>query len=124
MKNKSECKCGKGSGCCRNTARQTGEHLFSNPSNGIPRCITCGCDEDDAFVGGEECSFNSNLGKVITANNYKGYAIYICQGKDGYYVSISDENGKYVDCTPERNDIESVKSAAENLIDGLSKKKA
>ena len=39
--------------------RKTGEHLFSNPTGGIPRCVTCGCDEDDAFVGGEECSFTT-----------------------------------------------------------------
>jgi hypothetical protein len=37
--------------------RENGEHRFSSPTNGIPRCITCGCDEDDAFVGGEECTF-------------------------------------------------------------------
>ena len=37
--------------------RKRGEHHFSNPTNGIPRCVTCGCDEDDAFVGGEECSY-------------------------------------------------------------------
>ena len=37
--------------------RAAGEHRFSNPTNGIPRCIDCGCDEDDAYVGGEECSF-------------------------------------------------------------------
>ena len=40
--------------------RKTGEHLFSNPpsdSGGVPRCVTCGCDEDDAHVGGEVCSF-------------------------------------------------------------------
>lgn len=37
--------------------RKSGEHLFSNPTDGIPRCITCGCDEDDAFVGGQECSY-------------------------------------------------------------------
>ena len=37
--------------------RKAGEHIFSNPTNGIPRCIDCGCDEDDAFVGGEECTF-------------------------------------------------------------------
>ena len=39
------------------TIRKPGEHHFSNPTDGIPRCITCGCDEDDAFVGGQECSF-------------------------------------------------------------------
>jgi len=59
MKNQSECKCGKGAGCCKNKIerRKKGEHLFSNPTGGIPRCVTCGCDEDDAFVGGEECSY-------------------------------------------------------------------
>jgi hypothetical protein len=37
--------------------RKRGEHRFSQPTNGIPRCVTCGCDEDDAFVGGQECSY-------------------------------------------------------------------
>jgi len=36
--------------------RQTGEHLWA-PCGGFPRCVTCGCDEDDAHVGGQECSF-------------------------------------------------------------------
>jgi hypothetical protein len=30
------------------------EHVFSSAP--IPRCIYCGADEDDAFVGGEECT--------------------------------------------------------------------
>jgi hypothetical protein len=30
-----------------------GEHVF-NPDIGI--CIRCGCDEDDAYVGGQECT--------------------------------------------------------------------
>jgi hypothetical protein len=30
-------------------------HYFSTPVGGIPRCVHCGCDEDDAFVGGQEC---------------------------------------------------------------------
>ena len=71
MENKSECncKCGKGAGCCKNKGkhehhRKTGEHHFSNPTSGIPRCITCGCDEDDAFVGGEECSFGQSLNRA------------------------------------------------------------
>jgi hypothetical protein len=55
MKNESKCKCGKGKNCCKNQ-RKTGEHLFV-PCGGLPRCATCGCDEDDAFVGGEPCSF-------------------------------------------------------------------
>ena len=36
--------------------RKTGEHLFV-PCDGFPRCATCGCDEDDAFVAGEKCSY-------------------------------------------------------------------
>lgn len=70
MKNNSECKCGKGAGCCKNKVnrirRQTGEHHFSNPTNGIPRCVTCGCDEDDAFVGGELCDY-----EVAKRDNHK-----------------------------------------------------
>jgi hypothetical protein len=38
--------------------RQPGEHYFAD-CGGIPRCVTCGCDEDDAFVGGEECSYGT-----------------------------------------------------------------
>jgi hypothetical protein len=37
-------------------ARSKGAHLFV-PMGGHPRCADCGCDEDDAFVGGEECTF-------------------------------------------------------------------
>ncbi len=39
--------------------RETGEHLF-NGMGGMSqpvRCVTCGCDEDDAYLGGEVCSF-------------------------------------------------------------------
>ena len=54
--------------------------------------------------------------KVITAYNYKGYNIYICDDREGYFASIGDADGKYVDCTPFRNDIESVKACAENII--------
>ena len=36
-------------------------HQFVN-CGGYPRCAVCGCDEDDAFVGGEDCTkFTSNL---------------------------------------------------------------
>ena len=35
--------------------RRTGDHLMSQAP--IPRCVTCGCDEDDAFVAGEKCSY-------------------------------------------------------------------
>jgi|ERR1035437_1259355 hypothetical protein len=36
--------------------RKDGEHLFV-PAGGLPLCATCGRDEDDAFVGGEKCTF-------------------------------------------------------------------
>jgi hypothetical protein len=29
-------------------------HIFAD-CGGTPRCTICGADEDDAFVGGEEC---------------------------------------------------------------------
>ena len=38
--------------------RKTGEHSFAD-CGGNPRCVTCGCDEDDAFVGGEKCTFKA-----------------------------------------------------------------
>ena len=38
--------------------RRDGEHLFAD-CGGYPRCVTCGCDEDAAFVEGEECSYKS-----------------------------------------------------------------
>jgi hypothetical protein len=31
------------------------EHIFAD-CGGFPRCTKCGCDEDDAFVGGQECT--------------------------------------------------------------------
>jgi hypothetical protein len=36
--------------------RKSGEHVFA-PCGGVPRCVTCGCDEDDAFIGGQRCTF-------------------------------------------------------------------
>ena len=30
-------------------------HVFAD-CGGVPRCIKCGCDEDDALVGGMECN--------------------------------------------------------------------
>ena len=38
--------------------RKTGEHRW-HEHDGITKCFTCFCDEDDAFVGGQECSFKS-----------------------------------------------------------------
>jgi hypothetical protein len=52
---KESCGCNQGNKCCRNK-RKTGEHYFTSFGE-IWRCKTCGRDEDDAFVGGEECSF-------------------------------------------------------------------
>jgi hypothetical protein len=36
--------------------RKSGEHKFAD-CGGSPKCVTCGADEDDAFVGGEPCSY-------------------------------------------------------------------
>lgn len=36
--------------------RKRGEHRFAD-CGGVPCCVTCGCDEDDAFIGGQECSY-------------------------------------------------------------------
>ena len=36
--------------------RKKGEHLFAD-CGGCPRCVTCGADEDDAFIGGQECDY-------------------------------------------------------------------
>ncbi len=38
------------------STRKAGEHLFAD-CGGTPKCVTCGCDEDDAYAGGEVCSF-------------------------------------------------------------------
>ena len=54
---------------------------------------------------------------IITAYNYKGYNIYLCDDDGDLYISILDENGKFVDSTPFHNDIESVKECAENIVD-------
>jgi hypothetical protein len=37
--------------------RKRGEHHFLYAEGVVPKCVTCGCDEDDAFVGGQECSY-------------------------------------------------------------------
>ena len=39
--------------------RKSGEHRFLYASGLVPKCATCGCDEDDTFVGGEECSYKA-----------------------------------------------------------------
>jgi hypothetical protein len=39
--------------------RKSGEHLFV-PAGGHPICATCGCDEDDAFVGGRKCTYRAS----------------------------------------------------------------
>jgi hypothetical protein len=32
------------------------EHIWGDCNGTVPPfCVNCGCDEDDAFVGGEEC---------------------------------------------------------------------
>ena len=36
--------------------RKRGEHRWRE-YNGVTKCITCLCDDDDAFVGGLECSY-------------------------------------------------------------------
>ena len=36
--------------------RKAGEHLW-HESDGVTKCVTCFCDEDDANVGGEKCSY-------------------------------------------------------------------
>lgn len=51
-----------------NTKRKSGEHLFV-PCGGQPRCATCGCDEDDVYVGGEKCSFRSTPNRTLTMKN-------------------------------------------------------
>ena len=64
-----------------------------------------------------------NKSNIITSYNHKGYTVYICDHADGYYGSIADDEGEHVDVTPFRNDIESVKEAAENIIYQLTNNK-
>jgi hypothetical protein len=106
-------------------SRKTGEHLW-HEHDGITKCVTCFCDEDDAHVGGEKCSFvapkkpksKKKKSNVIHAYQYKGRNCYVCEDAEGlFFVSIADEDGKHIDSTPARNDIESVKEAAANIID-------
>jgi hypothetical protein len=37
---------------------EPGEHVFNHETG---RCIRCNCDEDDAYVGGEDCVGNGNV---------------------------------------------------------------
>lgn len=60
--------------------RKRGEHRFAD-CGGLPRCITCGCDEDDAFVGGEECSYGKNWTGVRYNHLTKTYTIKFPQPK-------------------------------------------
>ena len=41
----------------RKNIRKTGEHLWKEFVGGFSSCVTCGCDEDDYFIGGVECSY-------------------------------------------------------------------
>lgn len=59
---------------------------------------------------------NSAKANVIAAYNYRGHTIYVCDHTDGYYAGVFDADGNYIDCTPYRNDMESVKEAAENIV--------
>lgn len=38
--------------------RKTGDHKFV-PCGGVPKCADCGADEDDAYVGGEQCTYKA-----------------------------------------------------------------
>ena len=53
MKNKPEIK----TKLTQGDTRKRGEHLFLDVVGIVPHCLTCNCDEDDAFVGGQECSY-------------------------------------------------------------------
>jgi len=44
--------------------RKKGEHRMAD-CGGLPRCVTCGADEDDAFVGGEECTYGKHEAEVL-----------------------------------------------------------
>ena len=49
---------------------------------------------------------------------YRRYTITIYRSEYGdYYASIDDQHGRWFDSVPYKHDIESVKLAAENLID-------
>jgi hypothetical protein len=43
--------------------RKDGEHLW-HEHNGVTKCVTCFCDEDDANVGGQECSYKLLYGET------------------------------------------------------------
>lgn len=40
---------------------ERGEHLW-HEHDGVTKCVTCFCDQDDAFVGGLECSYKQKPG--------------------------------------------------------------
>lgn len=54
---------------------------------------------------------------VVNTFNYKGHNIYICEDSQGLYATIADQDGLPRGSTPYRNDMESVKLIAENMID-------
>ena len=55
--------------------------------------------------------------KILEEYIYKGHNIFICDNEeDGIFAAIY-LNGVFVDCSPFRNDIESAKECAENIID-------
>ena len=52
------------------TRRKKGEHRFAD-CGGYPRCVTCGADEDDAFVAGLACSYGAKQLQEFTVIVYK-----------------------------------------------------
>lgn len=51
--------------------RQPGQHLFAD-CGGVPRCVTCGCDEDDAYVGGQDCTYGEEISEQQRRDEKRG----------------------------------------------------
>ena len=80
--------------------RKTGDHYFV-PCGGFPKCVDCGCDEDDAYVGGEKCNFIANVDsddkltesqieQIIEQLNGGNLKVTLF-GRSGCYESLGDD---------------------------------
>ena len=88
-----------------NDNRKSGAHLFV-PAGGHPICGTCGCDEDDAFVGSQKCTYrrprktknkDSDLKKVYVVcrhivQTHMNVAVFygVCSTEDRAQVLVDD----------------------------------
>jgi len=71
--------------------RKSGQHLFAD-CGGVPRCVTCGCDEDDAYVANEKCTYKAPKTKtktkwVVVQQDNRTFAVKTRHQNDIWYTA-------------------------------------